>query len=237
MKTRKIGSLDVSIVGLGTNNFGWRIDELQAAQVINKAIDVGVNFIDTADTYGATQSEEFIGRALKDRRDEVVLATKFGSKIDDERVGGAQPDYVRSAAEESLRRLKTDRIDLYILHRPDPNTPIAETLGALDELVRQGKVIEIGCSAFSLAQLKEAEEAAATLGTARFVNLQSEYNLLHRDVEREVLPECARSDIAFVPYSPLVGGLLTGKYRRVRGSARNRAPYALACGKTRQAAQ
>src|SRR4029077_11855161 len=150
------------------------------------------------------------GRALQGRRDKVVLATKFGMKVDDQRKG-AKPDYVRQACEDSLRRLRTDHIDLYQLHQPDPSTPIADTLGALDELVRAGKVREIGCSNFSAAQLREARDAAGV--GARFVSVQNEFSLLHRDPEREVLAECERQGLAFLPFFPLAGGVLTGKYR------------------------
>jgi aryl-alcohol dehydrogenase-like predicted oxidoreductase len=211
METRKIGSLDVSIIGLGCNNFGWRLDYERTVTVVDAALDAGIDFLDTADIYGGTESEEFLGRALAGRRDRVVLATKFGMKVDDERQG-AKPDYVRRACEDSLRRLRTDRIDLYQLHQPDPRTPIADTLAALDELVRGGKVREIGCSNFSAAQLREAKAAAAQ--GARFVSVQNEYSLLHREPEREVLAECEREGLAFLPFFPLAGGMLTGKYRR-----------------------
>lgn len=214
METRKIGSLEASVVGLGCNNFGWRLDAEQTAAVVHAALDAGITFFDTADVYGGTKSEEFLGRALAGRRDEVVIATKFGSRLDDQH-RGARPEYVRQAAEASLRRLRTDRIDLYQLHWPDPEVPIADTLGALDELVRAGKVREIGCSNFSVGQLREAE-AAVRNGAARFVSVQNEYSLLHRDPERDVLPECARLGLAFLPYFPLASGLLTGKYRRGR---------------------
>ena len=210
MDTRQIGSLEVSLVGLGCNNFGWGLDEARSAAVIHAALDAGVTFFDTADIYGATQSEVFLGRALAGRRDSVVIATKFGMKVDDAR-HGAKPDYVRRAAEDSLRRLGTDRIDLYQLHQPDPTVPVADTLGALDDLVRAGKVREIGCSNFSAAQLREAR-AAAKRGAAQFVSVQNEYSLFNREPEREVLPECDRLDLAFLPYFPLASGLLTGKY-------------------------
>lgn len=169
-------------------------------------------FFDTADIYGGTKSEEFLGRVLKGRRDKVVLATKFGAKVDDAHPGGGKPAYVQSAVEDSLRRLQTDRIDLYQIHMPDDNTPIADTLGTLNDLVKAGKVREIGCSNFSAQQLQEAEAAAA--GGARFVSVQNDYSLLERTPEAEVLPECARLDIAFLPYFPLASGLLTGKYRQ-----------------------
>jgi aryl-alcohol dehydrogenase-like predicted oxidoreductase len=211
LEQRKIGSLEVSLVGVGCNNFGWRIDAAATAQVVDAAIESGINFFDTADIYGGGSSEEFLGRALGNRRRQVVLATKFGMKMD-ERRRGAKPDYVRQAADDSLRRLGTDYIDLYQLHQPDPETPIADTLGALDELVKAGKVREIGCSNFSAQQLREAA-AAAKPGAARFVSVQNHYSLYHREPEKEVLPECERLGLAFIPYFPLESGLLTGKYR------------------------
>lgn len=214
MKKRTIGSLRVSVVGLGCNNFGTRLDEAATADVVHAALDRGIDFFDTADVYGRGLSEEYLGRALAGRRAGVAIATKFGSAMDDERKG-AHPDYVRSACEASLRRLGTDYLDLYQIHRPDPDVPIADTLGALTELVRAGKVREIGCSNFTAAQLREAE-AAAPEGGARFVSVQNEYSLLHRDPEREVLPECERLGLAFLPYFPLASGLLTGKYRKGR---------------------
>lgn len=212
METRRIGSLEVSVVGLGTNNFGSRLDERASAEVFDGAIDFGVNFIDTADVYGATQSETFIGNLLAARRSKVVLATKFGMPVGGSS-GGGSPSYIRQALEASLGRLKTDYIDLYIYHRPDPNTPIAETLAALDVVVREGKVREIGCSNFSVEQLKEAETATLD-GAARFVNLQNNFSLFHREPETGVLDECVRQSIGFVPFWPLAAGLLTGKYRK-----------------------
>ena len=212
METRRIGSLEVSVVGLGCNNFGWRIDARASAAAVNAALDAGINFFDTADIYGVGQSEEFLGRALGSRRGEVLIATKFGMKMDEQR-RGARPEYVRQAAEHSLRRLGTDHIDLYQLHQPDAQVPIADTLGALDELVRAGKVREIGCSNFSGDQLREAG-AAVREGGARFVSVQNQYSMVAREPETDVIPECARSGIAFLPYFPLANGLLTGKYRR-----------------------
>jgi aryl-alcohol dehydrogenase-like predicted oxidoreductase len=212
MERRQIGSLSVSVIGLGCNNFGMRLDAEATRTVVDAALEAGINFFDTADVYGGTKSEEFIGRALGNRRDQVVLATKFGLKIDEQRKG-ASPAYIRRAVEDSLRRLGTDRIDLYQLHRPDPEVPIADTLGTLDELVRAGKVREIGCSNFTVEQLREAE-AAVKQGAARFVSVQNEYSLLHREPEQGVLPECERMGIAFLPYFPLASGLLTGKYRK-----------------------
>lgn len=211
MQKRKIGLLDVSVVGLGCNNFGWRMDADASAKVVDAALDAGINCFDTADMYGGTKSEEFLGRALGRRRNEAIIATKFGMKIDDQRKG-ARPEYVRRAVEDSLRRLGTDRIDLYQLHTPDPDVPIADTLGALSELVGAGKVREIGCSNFSAEQLRAAQAAAR--GGARFVSVQNQYSLLHREPEQDVLPECARAKIAFLPYFPLASGLLTGKYRK-----------------------
>ncbi len=213
MQTRRIGSLDVTVVGIGCNNFGGRIDEAATGKVVDAAIDAGINFFDTADIYGGTLSEEYLGRALTTRRDDVLVATKFGMPIDADHTG-ASAAYVASACEASLRRLGTDRIDLYQLHAPDPKTPIAETLGALDALVRAGKVREIGCSNFTPEQLDEAAAVSAEHGYARFVSVQNEYSLLRRLPERGVLQTCERLDIAFIPYFPLASGLLTGKYRR-----------------------
>jgi aryl-alcohol dehydrogenase-like predicted oxidoreductase len=211
VRKRKIGSLDVSVVGLGCNNFGTRIDEAATVEVVDAALDAGIQFFDTADTYGKGLSEEYLGRAVGGRRGQVVIATKFGSTMDEQR-RGARPEYVRQAAEDSLRRLGTDYIDLYQIHKPDPAVPIADTLGALDELVRAGTVREIGCSNFSAEQLREGETAAR--GGARFASVQNEYSLLHREPEAEVLRECERQGLGFLPYFPLASGLLTGKYRR-----------------------
>ena len=213
MDTRRIGSLTVSVVGIGCNNFGIRLDAAGTAAVVNAALDAGVNFFDTADIYGRTQSEVLLGRALGARRRDVVVATKFGMKVDDTK-RGAKPAYVRQACEDSLRRLGTDYIDLYQLHEPDPTVPIADTLGALDELVKAGKVREIGCSNFSVEQIREAEGAVKP-GAARFVSVQNRYSLLHREPEEDgVLAECERRGLAFLPFFPLESGLLTGKVRR-----------------------
>jgi aryl-alcohol dehydrogenase-like predicted oxidoreductase len=210
MDHRSIGSLRVSVVGIGCNNFGMRIDAAATERVVNAALDAGINFFDTADIYGATKSEEFLGRALKDRRDRAIVATKFGMAVDDRRKG-ARPEYVKQACDDSLRRLGTDHIDLYQLHQPDPSVPIADTLGAMDGLVKAGKVREIGCSNFSAEQLDEAERATKS-GAARFVSVQNEYSLLHREPERAVLPACDRLGLAFLPFFPLASGLLTGKF-------------------------
>jgi aryl-alcohol dehydrogenase-like predicted oxidoreductase len=211
MQTRKVGSLQVSVAGLGCNNFGWRIDAEASAKVIDAAIESGVTFFDTADRYGKGQSEDFLGRALGKRRDQIILATKFGMEMEKGQQG-ASPKYVLEAVDASLRRLRTDRIDLYQLHQPDPKTPITDTLGALDELVHAGKVREIGCSNFSVGQIREAADASQ--GRAQFVSVQNEFSLFHREPETNgVLPECERRRLAFLPYFPLASGLLTGKYR------------------------
>jgi len=214
VETRRIGSLEVSVVGLGCNNFGWRLDAAATKKVVDAALAAGINCFDTADIYGKGQSEEYLGRALGSRRSDVVLATKFGMKMDEQRKG-ARPAYLRQALEDSLARLGTDHVDLYQLHTPDPSVPIADTLGALDELVKAGKVREIGCSNFSAGQIREAE-AAVEPGAARFVSVQNEYSLFHREPEREVLAACERQGLAFIPFFPLAGGLLTGKYRKGR---------------------
>ena len=214
MEHRRIGSLEVSVIGLGCNNFGWRLEASATAAVVHAALDAGIDFFDTAELYGEGRSEEYLGQALRGRRQSVVVGTKFGYKTAPAHRRG-HPDNVHRAAEASLRRLGTDYIDLFQLHSPDPSVPIADTLGALDELVQQGKVREIGCSNFSATQLEEAARAVKR-GGARFVSVQNEYSLIHREPEAEVLPECARLGIAFIPYYPLASGLLTGKYRRGR---------------------
>ena len=213
MDTLEIGSLTASAVGLGCNNFGMRIDADRSQEVVHAALDAGIDFFDTADVYGATRSEEFLGRALAGRRDEAVVATKFGSPLGEGR-GGASAAWVAQACEDSLRRLDTDRIDLYQLHQPDPDVPIEETLGALDELVRAGKVREIGNSNFTAAQIDEAADVAAAKGWATFVTAQNHYSLLDRRVQAEVVPACERHGLVMLPYFPLASGLLTGKYRR-----------------------
>jgi aryl-alcohol dehydrogenase-like predicted oxidoreductase len=213
MKTRPIGSLNVSVVGIGCNNFGMTIDERRSADVVHAALASGINFFDTADIYGGTKSEEFLGKALAGRRHQAVIATKFGMRVDATLQGGARPDYIRQSVEGSLKRLGTDRIDLYQLHTPDPKVPIADTLGALNQLVKAGKVREIGCSNFSAEQLRAAH-AAVKGGASRFVSVQNQYSLLHREAEAEVLPTCDKLGLAFLPYFPLANGLLTGKYQK-----------------------
>jgi len=213
MNTRRIGTLTVSVVGLGCNNFGMTIDERQSIEVVAAALDAGINFFDTADMYGGSNSEHFLGNALAKRRNDAIVATKFGHRVSAEFGGGAKPEYVKRAAEASLRRLNVDCIDLYQLHTPDRSVPIGDTLAAMNELVKAGKVREIGCSNFSVAQLREAESAVKA-GAAKFVSVQNEYSLLHRDPEKDVLPECERMGLAFLPYFPLASGLLTGKYAK-----------------------
>jgi len=190
-----------------------RLDESRTKEVVDAALDAGINFLDTADIYGKTKSEEFLGRVLAGRRQNIILATKFGMKVDDDKVG-AHPKYVKQACEDSLKRLNTDYIDLYQLHEPDPNVPIADTLGALNDLVKEGKVRNIGCSNFSSDQLQEANQISKRSGIARFISVQNEYSLLQRDPENGVLQTCKELKIAFIPYFPLFSGLLTGKYRK-----------------------
>jgi aryl-alcohol dehydrogenase-like predicted oxidoreductase len=206
---RRIGSLEVSVVGLGCNNFGMRLDQKESAAVIEAALAARINFFDTSDSYGP--SEEYLSRTLGRRRTSVVIATKFGKPVPGQGEG-ATPEYVKLAAEASLRRLRTDYIDLYQLHAPVSSVPIADTLGALDQLVRAGKVREIGCSNFNAHQIREAARATRPQ-CARFASVQNEYSLLHRDPEDDVLGVCEELDIAFLPYFPLMSGLLTGKYR------------------------
>ncbi|HZT94583.1 MAG TPA: aldo/keto reductase [Gaiellaceae bacterium] len=217
MRTRTLGDggPEVSVVGLGTNNFGGRIDYEQSLAVIDAALEAGVTLLDTADIYGQGTSEEFIGRALEGRRDRVLIATKFGKPMDErpeERRGS--PDYIRAAVEDSLRRLRADVIDVYQMHEPDPVTPIEDTLGALNDLVHEGKVRWIGSSNFSADQIEAAEEIARGAGFHRFVSAQNHYSLVERGVEDAVLPVCEKLGIGFLPYFPLASGLLTGKYRR-----------------------
>ena len=207
MRSLGEGGPDVSVVGLGTNNFGGRIDYEQSLAVIEAALDAGITLFDTADIYGPGTSEEFIGRALEGRRDGVLIATKFGKPMDErheERRGSR--DYIRWAVEGSLRRLRADVIDVYQMHEPDEGTPIEETLAALEELVEEGTVRYLGSSNFSAEQIEEA-------GT-RFFSAQNHYSLVEREVEDEILPVCERLGIGMLPFFPLASGLLTGKYTR-----------------------
>jgi len=210
MEYRKLGSLNVSLIGIGCNNFGWRIDAAETAAVVDAALDTGINFFDTADVYGAGQSEEFLGKALRGRRNKAIIATKFGMKMGDGKEG-ARPQYIRQALDASLQRLQVETIDLYQIHRSDPNTPIADTMQALNDAIKAGKIREIGCSNFSAEQMRAAR---ATQGPHLFSSVQNDYSMVNREPEAEVLPECARSGVAFLPYFPLANGLLTGKYRK-----------------------
>ncbi|MGO4359800.1 aldo/keto reductase [Terrabacter sp. RAF57] len=220
MTYRQLGDsgLTVSTVGIGCNNFGRRLDQDGTNAVVRQALDSGITLFDTADIYGQGASEEMLGLALGSERENVVVATKFGMDMQ----GANGPDwgvrgsrrYVRKAVESSLRRLGTDWIDLYQLHRPDPQTPIDETLAALDELVREGKVRYLGSSNFTGWQVVDADWTARAAGTSRFVSAQNEYSLLERDVEDEVVPACEHVGVGLLPFFPLASGLLTGKYRR-----------------------
>ncbi|MFE0591177.1 aldo/keto reductase [Micromonospora echinospora] len=222
MTFRRLGDsgLVVSVVGVGCNNFGRKLDLPGTRAVVDAALDAGINFFDTADIYGQPQgaSEEMLGAALRGRRDDVVLATKFGMDMHgmngpDHGARGARR-YVARAVEASLRRLGTDHIDLYQMHEPDPGTPVEETLAALDDLVRAGKVRYLGNSNFSGWQIADADWTARTAGTTRFVSAQNHYSLLERAVETEVVPACERFGLGLLPFFPLADGLLTGKYRR-----------------------
>jgi aryl-alcohol dehydrogenase-like predicted oxidoreductase len=217
MQVRNLGAsgLKVSIIGLGCNNFGMRIDQAQTRMVVDAALDCGVNFFDTADIYGGSKSEVFLGEALKGRRDKAVLATKFANPMGEGAYlrGGARR-YIVKAVEDSLKRLHTDHIDLYQMHVPDADTPIDETLRALDDLVRSGKVLYIGNSNFSGWQIADADWTARTGGLERFVSAQNNFSLLERGVEREVLPACERFGLGLLPFFPLASGFLTGKYQR-----------------------
>jgi aryl-alcohol dehydrogenase-like predicted oxidoreductase len=211
VETRTIGSFKVSVVGLGCNNFGMRIGRKETDAVVGAALDAGITLFDTADIYGGTKSETYLGAALGPRRDDIVLASKFGAPYEGHE-GGASAAYIRTALEDSLSRLGTDRIDLYQLHFPDAKTPLAETIGTLAELVAEGKIREFGCSNFS-PQLLEEAAAATPDGGPGFVSVQNQYNILHREPEDGVLAECERMGLAFLPFFPLASGLLSGKYR------------------------
>ncbi len=217
MNQRKLGNseLEVSEIGLGCNNFGYvkALDVNETRRIVHRAFDCGIDFLDTSDSYG--HSEEFLGQTLGSHRSRIVLATKFGSQLDTEgKKKGASQRYIFAAVEASLSRLKTDWIDLYQLHRPDPDTPIEETLRALTTLVQQGKVRYIGCSNLSAEQLVEAHETAERLGLKQFLTSQDEYSLLVRGIEADLLPAIEKFGMSELPYFPLASGLLTGKYQR-----------------------
>src|SRR4051794_9571684 len=218
MQYRRLGSsgLVVSVVGLGCNNFGRRLDVDATRAVVDAAVEVGVTLFDTADVYG--ESETFLGEVLQGRRDQVVLATKFGNSLrgalgDDQGARGSRW-YIRRAVERSLRRLRTDYVDLYQMHRPDPLTPLEETLAALTELVREGKVRYVGHSNFASWQVADADWTARSRGYERFVSAQNEYSFVERDVEAELVPALQHYGLGLLPYFPLANGLLTGKYTR-----------------------
>jgi aryl-alcohol dehydrogenase-like predicted oxidoreductase len=217
VRTRALGDggPEVTVVGLGTNNFGPRIDFDRARTVVDAALDAGITLFDTADIYGQGTSEEFIGRALDGRRDRVLIATKFGKQMDEnpsERRGSR--DYIRWAVEGSLRRLRTDHIDLYQMHEPDEATPVDETLGALQELLTEGKVRFIGNSNYSAEQIQAADAVARERVLTPFVSAQNQYSLVERAIEDDVLPTCERLGLGQLPFFPLASGLLTGKYTR-----------------------
>jgi len=234
MQLRELGNsgLHVSVIGLGCNNLGRTgtrtMTQEGATDVVHAALDAGVTFFDTADMYGASfgLSETLLGEALRGRRDEAVIATKFGHQDYPTPLADIGPRggraYIRAAVEASLTRLQTDRIDLYQLHTPDPATPVEETLEALDELVREGKVRAIGHSNLDGAAIREADDAATALGTARFVSAQNEYSLLAREVEADVLPAVRERGLGFLPYFPLANGLFTGKFSRTERPADTR---------------
>lgn len=215
---RKIGKsgLQVSLVGVGCNNFGARTDFMETQRVVHKALDLGITLFDTADIYGNRgHSEEFLGRILGDRRKDIVLATKFGMAMDEAgKLKGGSRRYIISAIESSLRRLKTDWIDLYQFHIPDSSTPIEETLRALDDLIRLGKVRYVGCSKFHGWQVVEAHWTARVAGMNPFISCQEEYSLLARSAEQELIPAMEACGLGFLPYFPLASGLLTGKYKQ-----------------------
>src|SRR6476661_1524032 len=211
MRTRKLGALEVTVVGLGCNNFGGRLDEEGTRRVVDAAFDAGVTFFDTADVYGNQGgSETILGRVLKGRRDQVVLATKFGSDMGDGATRRGSRDYILLALEASLRRLQTDVIDLYQHHREDPDTPVEETIATLDKLVDQGTIRAYGTSNYQPVNLERAKAVAGP----GYVSEQSEYSWLTRDAEKDLLPTCERLGLGFIPYFPLASGLLTGKVSR-----------------------
>ena len=218
MEYRNLGSsgLRVSLVGLGCNNFGMRLELEQTRAVVDRAFDLGITLFDTADMYGGRGgSETQLGKILGHRRKDIVLASKFGMAMSDDGTKiGASRRYIMSAVEDSLRRLKTDWIDLYQLHQPDPLTPLDETMQALDDLVTQGKIRYIGCSNLPSWQVVESQWVSKTMGLNRFVSCQDEYNILNRNVEAELIPAMQKYGCGLLPYFPLASGLLTGKYKR-----------------------
>ena len=217
VELRRIGEsgLKVSEIGLGCNNFGMRIEQTATTAVVGAALDAGINFFDTADVYGASQSEVMLGKALGKRRHEAIVATKFAMSMGGSpyKRGGSRR-YILEAVDASLGRLGMDYIDLYQMHAPDPDTPIDETLRALDDLVRAGKVRYVGCSNFAGWQIADAAWIGKSHGSTKFIAAQNNFSLLERNVEREVIPACERFGLGLLPYFPLASGLLTGKYKR-----------------------
>lgn len=229
METRSIGALSVPVLGVGCNQFGTiTCDEATSIGIVHEALDAGLTYFDIADEYGQNyadrsdpqgwgRAEEILGRALRGRRDEVVIATKVGSRPNyDDSLGGNSAAWIREAIDDALRRLQTDHVDLYQIHFPDPTVPIAETLGALDEIVRAGKALETGCSNFTKEMLREADDVARDGALHPFASLQSPLNLFQRGALYELLPTCHELGMSFIPYWPLASGMLTGKYRRDR---------------------
>jgi aryl-alcohol dehydrogenase-like predicted oxidoreductase len=217
MEFRRVGEsgLEVSVVGVGCNQFGRRVDAAGVARIVHTALDAGITFFDTADVYGAGESERLLGAALRGRRDAAIVATKVGSQMGEgPYTSGASRRHIRAGVEASLRRLGTDWIDLYQIHVPDADTPIEETLSALDDLVRDGKVRYIGCSNFSGWQIADADWTSYIHHFSRFISAQNEYSLLNRGVEADVAPACEHFGLGLIPYFPLMRGLLTGRYRR-----------------------
>lgn len=217
MEFRQVGNsgLRVSVVGLGCNNFGRRLNRPGSQRVVHAAIDCGITFFDTADVYGDGQSEEYLGAAIKGRRENLIIATKFRSPMGDSPYDqGGSRRYILKAVQASLRRLETDYIDLYQMHAPDPKTPIEETLSALGDLVQNGTVRYVGCSNFSGWQIADADWVGRTSQLTQFISAQNHYSLLERGVEREVVPACRQFGLGVIPYFPLASGMLTGKYKR-----------------------
>lgn len=217
MKYRRLGAsgLEVSEIGIGTNNFGGRLDADQSATVVHSALDNGINLFDTANIYSHGVSEEYLGKALATRREQAVVATKFGMQWADGPHGkGGSRKHIMDSVEGSLKRLRTEYIDLYQIHRQDPETPVDETLRALDDVIKSGKVRYIGCSNYDAWRISDAIWTSEHLGLARFVSSQPEYSMIVRDIETDILPACANYGLGILPYFPLAHGFLTGKYKR-----------------------
>jgi aryl-alcohol dehydrogenase-like predicted oxidoreductase len=215
VRQKRLGDSDltVPVVGLGCNNFAFRMDDAQVTPTVHAALDHGVTLFDTANSYGGRGgSERLLGEALEGRRDEAIIATKFGWDMGDNHENRGSAPYVRKALEDSLSRLRTDRIDLYQMHVPDPNTPIEETLGALTDLVVEGRIRYLGCSNFEAWRLVDADWTSRTNSLERFVSVQNQYSLIDREIEREVVPVAAKLGVGILPFFPLANGVLTGKY-------------------------